>query len=100
MPCLVYENFLCSFYHFERKGLLAEPQVLSRDETVQEDIDACITSTVDNEQANPLTFPYRVRHSDDTVHGWFAVQTAHEIGEVVEYGQVMLHGNNIVVARQ
>lgn len=47
-----------------------------------------------------LTFPYRVRHRDDTVHGWLAVQAAHEIGEVVKNGQVVLYGDNVVVTSQ
>lgn len=47
-----------------------------------------------------LTFTNRVRHSYDTVHGWFAVQTADEVGQIVKNRQVVLDRNNIVVIGQ
>jgi hypothetical protein len=57
-------------------------------------------STTEKERAILLTFPYRIRHRDNAVDGWLAIQAAHEIGEVVENGQVVLHGDNVVVRSQ
>jgi len=57
-------------------------------------------STTEKEPAILLTFPYRIRHRDDTVDGWLAVQAAHEIGEVVKNGQVVLHSDNVVIMSQ
>ena len=50
--------------------------------------------------SNEHTFANRVRHRDDTIHRGLAVETANEVREVVEYGQVVLDGDDIVVGRE
>ena len=38
---MMSEYFISGFDHLERERLLSEPQVLGRNETIQEDVDAC-----------------------------------------------------------
>jgi len=45
VSCFIDQYFLYSFHHFEGQGL-TETQGFGREETVQEDIDACIMSTM------------------------------------------------------
>lgn len=44
---------------------------------------------------NGLTFSDAERHSDHTVGTWHTVQTADEVGEVIQHTQVVLHHNDV-----
>ena len=46
---------------------------------------------------NTLTFTDGVRHRNDTVHGRLPVQTAHEIGKIVQDRQIVLDRDDIAV---
>ena len=74
MPSLVDQYLLYRFYHLEGKWLLAETQVLCRNETIQEDIDACTRRQwMGSESVGLRTFSDGVRHRDDTIHGWLVI---------------------------
>ena len=51
VSCFIDQYFLYNFHHFEGQGL-TETQGFGRNETVQEDIDACIMSTMGSGRAS------------------------------------------------
>ncbi len=68
--------------HLEDEGVLTEPEILRRNKAVQEDVDA---------------FPHRKGHCDDAVSTWYAVQTADEVRQVVQHGEIVFHHDNVLV---
>ncbi len=66
----------------ESQRLLTETQVLSRDVTVQEDVDSLTNGCW---------------HSNHTIDSWATVENADEIGEVIQDGQIVLDNDDIVV---
>jgi len=69
----------------ERKGEVAEPKVLGRDEARQEDIDALAATEW---------------HRHHSVCAWHTVQAADKVGEVVEHRQVVLDHYDVDLLRE
>src|SRR5262245_53408226 len=66
--------------YLERKLSGSEAQVFGRHETRQKDVDA---------------FTHTEWHSHHTIGAGLAVQTANEVGEVIEHAQIVLHHHHV-----
>ena len=88
MSCFVDEKFFCIFNHFEREGFFTETQVLGRDESIQEDIDAWHIELNPSmpDGGGERTFSDRRRHRYDTIHRWLSVQAADEVRKIIKHG--------------
>jgi hypothetical protein len=82
MPGLVDQELFSILNHLERKTLLSETKIFRRDESVQEDV-------------YPLAD--RVWHGNHSINGGFAVEAAHEVGQIIQYGQIVLNSDDVVV---
>lgn len=78
--CSLLKNRLNRFLYLEIKGHVAEPQVLRGHEPCQEDVDA---------------LPNAEWHRYHTVGRRGSVQTADEVGQVVQDGQIVFHHEDV-----
>lgn len=69
----------------ESQGLVTETQVLSRNMTIEEDVDA---------------FTDRRRQSNHTVDGGLTIENADEVREVVKDGQIVLDNDDVVIVTE